>query len=129
MLSMGISICVMSHFENLPRDLQLIVLSKLDMDGRIRCGIVGRLEVPRKFVVRLRRVFTFKLHVFVGGDRPFGLSGPWMQYLTRLGMVPPEDWLDVWYTREFPVCLDFLEGWRPYRTGTTRSFLLGARYD
>lgn len=31
----------------LPRDLQLKVLQKLDMDGRVCLGIVGRLKVPK----------------------------------------------------------------------------------
>jgi hypothetical protein len=30
----------------LPRDLQLKVLQKLDMDGRVRLGIIGKLKVP-----------------------------------------------------------------------------------
>jgi hypothetical protein len=34
------------YFNDIPRDLQLHVLSKLDMDGRIKCGIIGKLNVP-----------------------------------------------------------------------------------
>lgn len=31
----------------LPRDLQLRVLQKLDMDGRVRLGIIGKLKIPK----------------------------------------------------------------------------------
>ena len=30
----------------LPRDLQLKILQKLDMDGRVRLGIIGKLKIP-----------------------------------------------------------------------------------
>lgn len=33
-------------FDELPRDVQLQVIKKFDMDTRIKCGIIGRLHIP-----------------------------------------------------------------------------------
>ena len=38
---------------SLPRDLQILVLGKLDMDARIRCGLVFKLRVPDDVASRI----------------------------------------------------------------------------
>lgn len=37
----------MTCFNDLPREVQLLVLSKLDMDGRVNCGIIHKLSVSK----------------------------------------------------------------------------------
>jgi len=36
------------HSETLPRDVWIAVVAKMDMDTRIKCGIVFKLRVPEK---------------------------------------------------------------------------------
>ena len=42
--------------ENLPRDLQLHVIKKFDMDTRIKTGIIGKLKVPENLVKDLEKL-------------------------------------------------------------------------
>lgn len=36
--------------DSLPRDMQLEIIKRFDMDTRIKCGIIGRLRVPTHFL-------------------------------------------------------------------------------
>lgn len=36
--------------QSLPRDLQLEIIRRFDMDTRIKCGIIGRLRLPTAFL-------------------------------------------------------------------------------
>jgi hypothetical protein len=45
----------MERFNVLPRDLQLRVIQKFDMDTRIMTGVIGRIHVPTRLVKRCNR--------------------------------------------------------------------------
>lgn len=115
----------MQQFNELPRDVRLYVISKLDMDGRIKCGIVGKLSVPHKLSIRLRRVYTWKLYLIVSGDT-FAMSHPWSLCLSHLDMASPQEWLDRWYTQELPKLFRCACYWKPYHSDKDRELLLGA---
>lgn len=37
----------MSRFEALPRDVQLEIIKRFDIDARIRTGIIGKIKIPK----------------------------------------------------------------------------------
>lgn len=51
-------VCMANPFTSLPRDVQLRVISKFDMDARIKCGIIGKLRIPGEFVATLSDTFN-----------------------------------------------------------------------
>lgn len=96
----------------------------LDIDGRIHCGIVGRLRVPHTFTTRLRRVCAWKLYLNVSSDW-FTINSPWQTCLSDLEWSSPQDWLDRWYTQELPRL--FQEPcWDSYKSEKTQTLLMGA---
>jgi hypothetical protein len=42
--------------DSLPRDLQLLVIKKFDMDTRIKTGIIGKLKVPEYLMNTLEKL-------------------------------------------------------------------------
>lgn len=73
-------------FDSLPRDLQLRIVSKFDMDARIKCGIIGKLRVPNSLVATLNKVFqkishkhdgteiNISKHYLIFSSKPLALS-------------------------------------------------------
>ena len=49
--------------QDLPRDIQLDIIKRFDMDTRIKCGIVSKLKMPLALVSRLNMVYTFKVRL------------------------------------------------------------------
>jgi len=90
--------------DNLPRDVQLQIIKRADMDARIKCGWVRRLHIPQNIEAKLGDVFT-----------PRTIK-------TECPLVPPNDHT---YTANRRVvtdtisCVfigrrwDFLRGWQP----------------
>ena len=50
-------------FEDLPRDLQLKVFQKLDMDGRINVGIINKLKIPKTLSDKIAHSFSLRLPI------------------------------------------------------------------
>lgn len=58
--------------QSLPRDLQLEIIKRFDMDTRIKCGIIGRLRLPTTFIesklkpptITRRQVRNTPLHTY-----------------------------------------------------------------
>jgi hypothetical protein len=40
-------------YQNLPRDTQLLIIQKFDMDTRIKTKIIGKLKIPQSLIERL----------------------------------------------------------------------------
>jgi hypothetical protein len=41
------------HFQDIPRDTQLLIMAKFDMETRIKMNMIGKLKVPDALVKRL----------------------------------------------------------------------------
>ena len=54
-----------SAFDELPRDMLLIVVSKFDMDTRIKMGIIGKLRVPQKLNEAITKSYGYRLNGFI----------------------------------------------------------------
>jgi hypothetical protein len=52
--------------DSLPRDLQLLVIKKFDMDTRIKTGIIGKLKVPESLMNTLEKL---QIPKYDGGNR------------------------------------------------------------
>ena len=50
-------------FDNLPRDVQLKVFQKLDMDGRINVGIINKLKIPKTLSDKIAHSFSLRLPI------------------------------------------------------------------
>lgn len=106
-------------FDNFPRDVQLLIISKLDIDGRIKCGIVGRLSPPSNFLSHLKKVCAFKIYLCYSDfyyreldrvmPRPWATPEykgwylphePWLTCTNLFGVQRPEAFIEKWYTIE-----------------------------
>lgn len=88
----------------LPRDLQLRVISRMDMDARIRTGIVFPLRVPPRVTRRLNMVLDWKLFSMWCSPDTYDLSTPWKVYMVSAGRCEdPGAWLEHWHSRELPL--------------------------
>lgn len=45
-------------YDTLPRDMQLRIVSKFDIDTRIKCGIIHKLKIPNQLQSQLNNVFS-----------------------------------------------------------------------
>lgn len=43
----------MSNFENFPRDVQIEIIKRFDIEARVRCGIIGKLKVPTRVEIAI----------------------------------------------------------------------------
>lgn len=98
--------------ESLPRDTQLFIIRKLDMEGRIACGVVGKIRPPAPLVERIGKVLAFKAYVQATDNHDWLLSEPYNNYLADLEKSPPTEWLDRWHTQELPRLYAFLSVFR-----------------
>jgi hypothetical protein len=97
----------------IPRDLQLAIVKRFDMDTRIKTGVVSRLNVPSQLSLRLDKVNTFKVCVSVLNDH-HRLCEPYNNYLTEIGRHDANVWLDEWYAKDWPKTAEyFLAGGNP----------------
>jgi hypothetical protein len=51
----------MERFNALPRELQLIVMQKFDMDTRIMTGVIGRIHVPTRLKDAIAKGFALRV--------------------------------------------------------------------
>ena len=63
-------------FDNLPRDVQLKVFQKLDMDGRIKVGIINKLKIPKTLAERISHGLSLRLPIpyWIIKDKPEYIS-------------------------------------------------------
>ena len=59
-------------FDHCPRDLQLKIISKFDMDARIKCGIISKIKVPLNVVAALSNTFEKISHKDDGTEVTIG---------------------------------------------------------
>lgn len=50
-----------NNFGNLPRDLQLKIFQKFDMDMRIHFGFINRLSVPQELQTKIKQCFNARI--------------------------------------------------------------------
>ena len=97
--------------DELPRDLYLSIVGRLDMDGRIVCGVVGKIRPPAHLVDRMGKVLAFKAFV-VATNSVWMLSHPYSCFMTDVGQSEPAEWLDRWHAHELPQLHAFLNVFR-----------------
>ena len=97
--------------EPLPRDMQLCIVRRLDMDGRIACGVIGRIRTPAPLAQRIGKVLAFKAYVHAT-DEHWLLDAPYNTHLSDLERPSPSGWLDRWHAHELPKLHAFLSVFR-----------------
>ena len=95
----------------MPRDMQLSIVRKLDMDGRIACGVIGKIRPPAPLAERIGKVLAYK--TYVQATNGFVLLGqPYNNYIGMVGRSHPTEWLDRWHAQELPRYYFFLNVFR-----------------
>jgi hypothetical protein len=91
--------------DQLPRDLQLLVVSKMDMDARIKMGIIRKLKIPEA-ITNLMKKIQFPRHEvgdrytvrFLHKDRAFHLILSWgtVSHVKMVALIRPNLDLNYW---------------------------------
>lgn len=93
-------------FEKLPRDVQLSIIKRFDIETRAKAGIVFKMRLNNNIVDRLDKINAFKMHVVLlggGEEMEWLLTHPYNCYITHIGQRKPDVWLDNWYEKEWPL--------------------------
>ena len=98
----------MNRFNDLPRDIQLKILSHLDIDGRIKCKIIRKLKIPNYLSTRIHKILIHRINAIALNDR-YSISEPYNTYVTIIGQSSPNEWLDRWYSLEFPLIFNYYD--------------------
>ncbi len=98
----------MTNWGDLPRDIHLQVIKHFDIDTRIKTGIIHKLKVPPKLIIRLVKVMTYHVHVMLSTHPKreiwtYLLQYPYYNHVSNIGPHNPDVWLDQWYEKEWPI--------------------------
>ena len=86
--------------DDLPRDVQLEIIKRFDIDTRIKTGVIFKIRVPDNMKTKMKMLHAWKTYVDVTEGHCF-LREPYNTYLSSIDQY--EGWLEHWYANEWPI--------------------------